>query len=506
MTRTRLLSHVVISFVLAVAGAVAEAQGEIPAPEAAPETATVLGDAFRELLVPHGLTADAAAELAKARAPGMKRAEAGVDVASARAKEARAAFFGRAEVGYRYTRIKKITNPPIFQAPDGFDPATLDMLTNNVTDPSAQQLFQYYGALLGGLSNATFPILQNRQALFASYTYPVSDVFFRVLPGYRAADRAREASELELVAATANVERDARTAYFEYARALSANIVAQQSLVQMEAARNQIKALVEGGVLPPVDLMRVNAQLASVEVGVARAALGVRVTEQLLRALLGLDSAEAIALATSVLDEPAGVDFTEEEALEMAMSQRPELKALRAATEAQRYAARAAAGGRYPQVFAAGNAEYSNPNPLIFPQEQRFRSSWDVSAIVRWSPDEAVIAERRREAALAELQRIEADETALTDALRVEIAQAHRGFEAARIALDAARVGLEAAEESYRVRVMQLDAGAAVTRDLIDAESDLTRARLELVYAVVGIRQARVALDYAIGKYASRGR
>src|SRR5690606_34511549 len=103
----------------------------------------------------------------------------------------------------------------------------------------------------------------------------------------------KEASELELLATTAGVERDARVAYFEYARALSADIVAHQSKVQMEAARDQVRALVDGGVLPPVDLMRVNAQLASVQVGVARAGLGVRVTEQMLRALLGLDSDEA---------------------------------------------------------------------------------------------------------------------------------------------------------------------------------------------------------------------
>jgi outer membrane protein TolC len=507
MTRFRTPPHLAILLAVVSCGLTARAQEAAPASGEArlvdDEPDHSLGDAFLELLVPHGLTADAAAELAKARAPAMQKAEAGVEIASARAREARTAFFGRTEVGYRYTRIKRITNPTIFQSPGDGDIADLNALVENVTDPSAQALLGSYVQLLDGLSNATFPILRNRQALFASFTYPVSDVFFRVLPGYRAADRAKEASELELVAASAGVERNARIAYYEYARALSADIVARQSLVQMEAARNQIRALVDGGVLPPVDLMRLNAQLASVEVGVARADLGVRVTEQFLRALLGLGSDEAIALATSVLDEPSEVDFSEDEALEMALNQRPEIQALQVATEAQRHAARAAAGGRYPQIFAQGNAEYSNPNPLIIPQEQRFRSSWDVSAIIRWSPDETVIAQRRRDAALAELRRIEADETALRDALRVEIAQSHRAFAAAQIALEAARVGLEAAEESYRVRMMQLEAGAAVTRDLIDAESDLTRARLEMVDAVIGIRQARVALDYATGKYAS---
>ena len=483
------------------------------AQEAAPQVTShadadaerALGGSFLELLVPHGLTADAAAELAKARAPAMQRAEAEVMAAEARTKMSRTQLFGRAEVGYRYTRINKIENPTIFQAPPG-DPADLDALVAGVADPNAQALLGSYVQLLNGLSNASFPILQNRQAIYGSYTLPVSDIFFRILPAYRASDRAREASELQLIASTAGVERDARVAYYEYARALSADIVARQSAVQMQAARDQIRALVDGGVLPPVDLMRVNAQLASTEVGVSRASLGVRVTEQMLRALLGLDSDEALTLSTAVLDAPSDVAFSEAEALEMAMANRPELKALRVASEAQKLAARAEAGARYPQVFARGSAEYSNPNPLIFPQQQRFRSSWDVTANVRWSPDETAIAHRRRDIALAELRRIEADEIALTDALRVEIAQAHRSFESAQLALEAARVGLEAAEESYRVRMMQLEAGSAVTRDLIDAESDLTRARLEMVNAVVGIRQARVALDYAIGEYADPSR
>lgn len=503
MTRSSFARIAMLALVAVSIGLPAEAQVEEVQTTAAGPAENPLGDAFLELLVPHGLTADAAAELAKSRAPAMARAEANLDVATARAKEARVGFYGRAEAGYRYTRIKRIQNPTIFQGPD-VDPADLDALVAGVADPNAQILLGSYVQLLDGLASASFPILRNRQALYASYTYPVTDVFFRVLPGYKAADRAKEASELELLAATAGVERDARLAYYDYAYALSTDIVARQSLVQMGAARDQVKALVEGGVLPAVDLMRVNAQLASVEVGVAQAALGVRVAEEYLRSLLGLSADEVIALSESVLDEPADVNFTEEEALERALQQRPEILALRVASEAQRLAARAAAGGRYPQIIAQGNVEYSNPNPLIFPQQQVFRSSWDVSAVIRWSPDETVASQRKMETALAELRRIEADETALRDALRVEVAQAHRAFEAAKVALEAARVGLEAAEESYRVRVMQLEAGAAVTRDLIDAESDLTRARLEMVGAVIGIRQARVALDYATGEYAAR--
>ena len=275
-------------------GVLAEAQ-ENPSPPSVSlpdEEVSALGDAFRELLVPHGLTAEAAAELAKARAPSMRKAQAGVDVAQARAREARTGFFGRTEVGYRYTRITRITNPNIFEGGSDVDPSQLDALAEGVTDPNAQILLGSYVDLLRGLSNASFPILQNRQALFASFTYPVSDVLFRVLPGYRAADHAKEASELELVATTAGVERDARIAYFEYARALSADLVARQSGAGGGRSRSD-RALVQVAILRRFDACERSRPPRWVS-----QALGVRITEQMLRAMLGLDSADYRASTT----------------------------------------------------------------------------------------------------------------------------------------------------------------------------------------------------------------
>lgn len=465
-----------------------------------------LMDAFEALLVPSGLTVEEAVELARNRAPAAMKAEAGVEIAEARASELRASFWGRAEIGYRYSRMSKIVMPNLFamgaDTPPPADPEQLRPLVNAVTDPSAQLLLGTYVDMLSGMTSLTFPFLQNHHVFTASYTYPVTDVFTRVLPAYRASKLAKDASEFEKSSVLAGVERDTRIAYYEYARALSSQIIAKESRRQMEAAREQVAVLVRTGMLPKVDLMRMEAQVASTSVLEAQAEAGVRASEEYLKALLGLSSAEVVALAPSLLEPVAEVMLSEEEALQKALLHRPELLALRTATEAQRLAARAEAGARYPQVYAVANAEVSNPNQRIIPQTQEFRESWDVSAVLRWSPDETVVASRRMRVALAELQRIEADETALKDAMRVEIAQAYHSFEAARRALEAASIGVEAAEESYRIREMQLEAGSAVTRDLIDAEADLTRARLELVGATIGIRQAKVSLDHAMGVYA----
>ena len=61
-------------------------------------------------------------------------------------------------------------------------------------------------------------------------------------------------------------------------------------------------------------------------------------------------------------------------------------------------------------------------------------------------------------------------------------------------------MGLTAAEESYRVRFEQLNAGAAVSSDLIDANTDVTRARLQIINASVDLRIADARLRRAVGE------
>jgi outer membrane protein TolC len=104
-------------------------------------------------------------------------------------------------------------------------------------------------------------------------------------------------------------------------------------------------------------------------------------------------------------------------------------------------------------------------------------------------------ARQRIEQARAQILALEADMLALEDAVRLEVAQAHEELRSSLLAFEAAVVGLAAADESYRVRREQLAAGAAVTADVIDAESELTRARLDVVDAGIAVRLAKARLD-----------
>jgi len=70
----------------------------------------------------------------------------------------------------------------------------------------------------------------------------------------------------------------------------------------------------------------------------------------------------------------------------------------------------------------------------------------------------------------------------------------------ARAALVSTAQGLVAAEESYRVRRSLFQNGRATSVELTDAETDLTRARLEAINARVDLRIALVRREHATGR------
>jgi outer membrane protein TolC len=104
----------------------------------------------------------------------------------------------------------------------------------------------------------------------------------------------------------------------------------------------------------------------------------------------------------------------------------------------------------------------------------------------------------------ARASQVRAQREAAIDGLRIEIAQTTSGVAESDAAVETSRKGLEASEEGYRVRRDLFLAGKATLVEVTDAFAELTRARLEVVDALVMSRIARVRLDHALGRDAMK--
>lgn len=447
-----------------------------------------------------GLTADQVAALAEQSSPSIARAEAALQSARAGAARALVGVFPIIDLSARYTRLSSVTPPsfgtPLTQQQIDLAQATID----SVTDPSARALFQADLAATQAQSSFRFPVVLNQYVLHAGLSWPVSDIFLSILPSYHAMEGLADSSHEQLDAQHQTIALQAREAFYSYARARAAGLVAELAVRQAEAHRADIAAFVEAGTAAPVDLMRLDAQLAAARVANARAQGGVATAGVALRSLMHVDPNSDLPIGENLLADAAPVTQSRDQLVASAIEHRAEMRALRRLVSARESMVTARTGQMLPHLGLAANYDYANPNQRIFPQQAVFHGTWDVSAVLSWQPNSLFTAGQDRSVASADLAQARADLAALEDGLRIEVSQSYEGYLAAREALTAARAGVAAAEESYRVRLERFHAGAAVTSELLDADSELSRSRLDLINAAVDLRIAEARLRRASGE------
>jgi outer membrane protein TolC len=421
--------------------------------------------------------------------PDLKRTKALLEQAKGGALQAMSALVPQLELIARYSRLSPVETAGLTS---GGDAGTIDDLVNMVQDPAARTLWT-------GLTSFQFPSLTQQYATDATLSYSFTRSLAEAMPAYRAAKKSKVAAGYQIQAELNDVAFDGRRAYYEYARAEAGLAVANFALEAAVSQREETEALVGAGSAARVDLMRVRAQEEAARVAVEQAKLGAQVAARALQTLMHTE--ELPSLGEDLSEEVTGIPTeTEKTLLERAYQDRPDLMALLKYIEVTEHQLKSAKGGGAPDVLARGSVQYSNPNLRVVPQQQRFEATWEVSAVIRWTPNGTVAASGRAHEIRAALQQAEADTQLMRDAIRVEVAQGYHGMLAARSAIESSRLGLEAAREGYRVTREQLQAGIVNTTTLLQAQTELIRAQVDVVESAIGIRIAKAQLRRAIGE------
>jgi outer membrane protein len=407
------------------------------------------------------MTADQAAQLAVEHSPSTASAQAALEKSREGASKAFLAVYPRLDLSARYTRFSEVDLPPMF---------------------------------------ASYNLPLNQYAFRGEITYPLSDLFFTILPAYRAAEGFTEAQALSVNAEKQKVALQAREAFYNYALARASLAVAQAALEQVEAHRRDVEAMVKAGSVASVELLRMDAQVAAARVGVARGQGGLATARTGLSVLIGKRIERDIAITEDLYSPLPPLTKRPDELLKQAKRNRPEMRALNEIIEAHNEKIDASSATRYPHLALSAGVDLANPNQRFILPEEKFNTSWDISAVLSWSPNDLFEGGHSVAEAEADLAKARTDIESLEDALAVEVTQAWQQYDAARAAMQAAESGIEAAEESYRVWRELFKAGAAVATEVIDAESELRNARLELINSAIDMRIARARLDRAVGR------
>ena len=440
-----------------------------------------------------GLTADEAARLAVDTSRRIAAARGVAQTADGLAGEALWSMFPRVEVSGRYTRLSDTGNGAFSSGLSPAEQAQLQMQLGAVADTNAR-------AVLQSLAFYELPTVTDQYAVRVAVSYPLSGFFLTILPSYNAAESAAEARNFQVEVERRRADLEARERFYDTFRARGSLLVAEAMLRQAEAHERQVEASLRDGAVARVELRRIEAQRWAAQVLVARAEGAVQISDAALRRTLHIEDDEALTLGEDLTATVAPVTASRAELLRRAFAERPELRALRALREARDSAATARAGARWPEIFVSAGVDVANPNARLFPLREDWRTTWDISLVARWSPNDFLIHNERLAAANGELGQADADLAMAEDMVHVEVVQALSETTTSDQALEAATAGVAAAEAGYRGRLAQLRTGAVVTSDLLDADADLSRARLDLLNAAIDVRRCRARLAHATGR------
>lgn len=313
-----------------------------------------------------------------------------------------------------------------------------------------------------------------------------------------AAALARQAAREDRQAGTRDLVLETTTAFWNLVTARRTAAVLREALAAYEAHLADALKRREFGLAAPNEVLAVEVERDRAELTRIQAEAAAEVLESDLARLLGLEGQERLELVEPLETTPRA-DWELEQLYDLALRQRPELRALEARAEGAEAAARAARAERRPQLAASAGFDYSNPNKRVIPNRNRWDETWDLSLALSFN-----LFDAGRSAAAVARHRAQAEglREAKEDAarrIRLEVGSRVIEWRTAEAALPVTGQALAAARENLRVAGVRYLEGVAPSSERLDAEVALLRAGLDRTEALARVRLVRARLDRALG-------
>jgi outer membrane protein TolC len=314
----------------------------------------------------------------------------------------------------------------------------------------------------------------------------------------RAARAEADASDDDVAAARGDLGLEITRAYWALVTAIEAQRVVEASLTQIEAHLQDTRNQLNAGLVPPNDVLSVEAQESRQRMLSIQAKTARNVAEGALGRLIG--TPDAAIEPAAAFEAPLLPTAPLAALVEDARRQRPERVALLKRIAASEDRQTAAAAGGKPTVGVTGGVDYARPNPRIFPRAEAWKESWDAGVAASWSlfdggrvraeSAEAAAASRAMRERLAEFDSV----------LALEVRQRVNELESSRAAIAAADDAVRSATEARRVLGERFAAGVATSTDVLDSQIALLQAELDRTQAIANARLAEARLRRALGR------
>ncbi len=323
-------------------------------------------------------------------------------------------------------------------------------------------------------------------------TQPVSLQLFTALS---LANIGVEQKRISLQKTKLQTALNAEKSYYQFLQAKAFLKIAMASKKQIDAHIKDLQNMFDQGMIHKKDLLSAQVRGSEIELLILQAQNAVQLSKSALCLAIGypqdkqIDIAESLAFAEYNFPLDSAIAWTQRNAMDA--------KLLDVGLDASKKQVTLALEGLLPSFAGMFYYDYEKPNRQL---ENDWYDHWTAVGAIQWNVFDwgrNIAAVKQANEQKKQMQFLR--QSAL-EGIALQTRAAYLAMDEKRKKLDVARKELETAEENYRVTNDLFRAGAATNAELLDAHTDLTRAKLNQNQYLADYNTAKVELEYFTGQ------
>ena len=318
--------------------------------------------------------------------------------------------------------------------------------------------------------------------------------FGETINRWKAARVAADAVDESLHVSEAQVDYNARVAFFTARAAKDLVGVARDTLANQEKHLAQVKGFVEVGTHPEIDLSQAKADRATAQLALINAENSYAVAKAMLNQAMGVERSVDYDLSDEEPPPVDGEDGQVEALIEGAKEKRPEMANLRLNLRSQELGLHSAHDMYWPNLGLSGYLD--DRGPAVD------RTTWNLSGMVTLSVPllQGGAIDAQIHQAQGQVVQAQAQLETERQQVRLDVEQARLGIRAAKAAISAAEDALANTRDRLRLAEGRYATGVGSIIELGDAQVALTTTAAQKVSAQYQLYTARAQLLKALGR------
>jgi outer membrane protein len=291
--------------------------------------------------------------------------------------------------------------------------------------------------------------------------------------------------------------------------------VAQRSQDAAETTYKRDKRALELGALPPLDIYRSESQVASRRVAVIQGEYALKQAEDALRLTIGTDQDpyfQALDLELTEKPEPEGElrNMDTATAVQMALTKRPEMEAVRDALSIDNTRIRLAHNQILPELDLTGVYGANGVNSKLINQTAVMTSSLGQLGTFNYPtygaqlsltlPIKNRAAKAQLGTALISRRSDMYSERQTSEQVQLDVKNAVHQLEQAKLSMVAGKEALDLAKKNTAAEQRKYELGQGTIFLVLEAQTEQATAEQSLLQAQVGYQLAVAAVDFATGE------